>query len=225
MSIASQSSTRPERRSGRTIRSRLPYGPCWAGKGKRETGNASSSATCRRASWSRTLRGRTTGRATLSSEGPPQQWHGEKRQRIEDAVPGGARRADEIPVSPLVRHAHGGDRDHARHGGRAQGREQRREHPAHDDVLHEPERANPGRQHRLSQSPLVSRRGATAAPGVLFFPTMCGIVGYTGPRQAAALLLEGLKRLEYRGYDSAGLALVHDGRIEVHKAAGKISVL
>src|SRR2546422_2235566 len=54
---------------------------------------------------------------------------------------------------------------------------------------------------------------------------MCGIVGYTGPRQAAALLLEGLKRLEYRGYDSAGLALVADGRIEVHKAAGKISVL
>src|SRR5438034_10416496 len=54
---------------------------------------------------------------------------------------------------------------------------------------------------------------------------MCGIVGYTGPRQAAALLLEGLKRLEYRGYDSAGLALIEDGRIEVHKAAGKISVL
>src|SRR5438034_10905842 len=54
---------------------------------------------------------------------------------------------------------------------------------------------------------------------------MCGIVGYTGPRPAAALLLEGLKRLEYRGYDSAGLALIEDGRIEVHKAAGKISVL
>src|SRR6266545_2536564 len=54
---------------------------------------------------------------------------------------------------------------------------------------------------------------------------MCGIVGYTGPRQAAPLLLEGLKRLEYRGYDSAGLALVADGRIEVHKAPGKISVL
>src|SRR5256886_7963457 len=51
---------------------------------------------------------------------------------------------------------------------------------------------------------------------------MCGIVGYTGPRQAAPLLLEGLKRLEYRGYDSAGIALVADGRIEVHKAAGKI---
>jgi len=54
---------------------------------------------------------------------------------------------------------------------------------------------------------------------------MCGIVGYTGPRQAAALLLEGLKRLEYRGYDSAGIAVIEDGRIEVHKAAGKISVL
>ncbi|MGH7548036.1 MAG: glutamine--fructose-6-phosphate transaminase (isomerizing), partial [Gemmatimonadales bacterium] len=54
---------------------------------------------------------------------------------------------------------------------------------------------------------------------------MCGIVGYTGPRQAAALLLEGLKRLEYRGYDSAGVAVIEDGRIEVHKAAGKISVL
>jgi len=54
---------------------------------------------------------------------------------------------------------------------------------------------------------------------------MCGIVGYTGNRPAAALVLEGLKRLEYRGYDSAGLAVVHDGRIEIFKAAGKISVL
>jgi glucosamine--fructose-6-phosphate aminotransferase (isomerizing) len=54
---------------------------------------------------------------------------------------------------------------------------------------------------------------------------MCGIVGYTGARQAATLLLEGLKRMEYRGYDSAGLAVVHEGRIEVHKAPGKITML
>src|SRR6266496_3098490 len=54
---------------------------------------------------------------------------------------------------------------------------------------------------------------------------MCGIVGYTGARPAAALVLEGLKRLEYRGYDSAGLAVVSDGRIEVFKTAGKIAAL
>src|SRR5438876_10700093 len=54
---------------------------------------------------------------------------------------------------------------------------------------------------------------------------MCGIVGYTGPRDAAPLLIEGLKRLEYRGYDSAGIAVLADGRIEVHKAPGKISAL
>src|SRR2546427_5928470 len=54
---------------------------------------------------------------------------------------------------------------------------------------------------------------------------MCGSGGYTGPRQAAPLLLEGLKRLEYRGYDSAGIAIVDAGRIEVHKAPGKIGVL
>ena len=54
---------------------------------------------------------------------------------------------------------------------------------------------------------------------------MCGIVGYTGKRAAAPLVLEGLKRLEYRGYDSAGLAVVHDGRVEIFKAAGKIAML
>ena len=54
---------------------------------------------------------------------------------------------------------------------------------------------------------------------------MCGIVGYVGRRQAPGVVLEGLKRLEYRGYDSAGLAVIVDGRLEVHKAAGKIAVL
>src|SRR5215208_3499557 len=54
---------------------------------------------------------------------------------------------------------------------------------------------------------------------------MCGIVGYIGPRQAAGLLLEGLRRLEYRGYDSAGIAVVNGQGLKVMKAAGKLSVL
>ena len=52
---------------------------------------------------------------------------------------------------------------------------------------------------------------------------MCGIVGYTGPREAGPILIEGLQRLEYRGYDSAGIALVDDaGDLFVEKRAGKL---
>jgi len=54
---------------------------------------------------------------------------------------------------------------------------------------------------------------------------MCGIVGYIGPRQAAGLLLEGLRRMEYRGYDSSGIAVVNGSGLKVMKAAGKLSVL
>ncbi len=55
---------------------------------------------------------------------------------------------------------------------------------------------------------------------------MCGIVGYTGPREAGPILLEGLARLEYRGYDSAGIALVRqDGSIYIEKKAGKLANL
>jgi glucosamine--fructose-6-phosphate aminotransferase (isomerizing) len=55
---------------------------------------------------------------------------------------------------------------------------------------------------------------------------MCGIVGYTGPREAGPILIEGLKRLEYRGYDSAGIALVDDGGdLFVAKRAGKLANL
>ena len=55
---------------------------------------------------------------------------------------------------------------------------------------------------------------------------MCGIVGYLGQQQAYPILIQGLKRLEYRGYDSAGIALVHDnGELEVFKSKGKVTNL
>jgi glucosamine--fructose-6-phosphate aminotransferase (isomerizing) len=55
---------------------------------------------------------------------------------------------------------------------------------------------------------------------------VCGIVGYTGPRPALPLLLDGLKRLEYRGYDSAGVAVVgDDGTVRIARAEGKLGVL
>ena len=55
---------------------------------------------------------------------------------------------------------------------------------------------------------------------------MCGIIAYTGSRQAAPVLLEGLSRLEYRGYDSAGIAVFGAGGDPVvHKREGKLSVL
>ena len=55
---------------------------------------------------------------------------------------------------------------------------------------------------------------------------MCGIVGFTGHRQAAPILLEGLAKLEYRGYDSAGVAILTDGgTIETAKKAGKLQAL
>src|SRR6266496_2509482 len=53
---------------------------------------------------------------------------------------------------------------------------------------------------------------------------MCGIVGYVGPDQALPIILEGLRRLEYRGYDSAGVAVL-DGSLQVVKRAGKLSQL
>ena len=54
---------------------------------------------------------------------------------------------------------------------------------------------------------------------------MCGIVGFTGVREAAPILLEGLKKLEYRGYDSAGIAVMADGKISVNKCKGRIAKL
>lgn len=55
---------------------------------------------------------------------------------------------------------------------------------------------------------------------------MCGIIGFAGKTEAVPILLDGLERLEYRGYDSAGVAVVSaDGRLQVKKSKGRLSVL
>ena len=54
---------------------------------------------------------------------------------------------------------------------------------------------------------------------------MCGIVGYMGRRDAMPVLLEGLRSLEYRGYDSAGLAVVYRSRLQITKTAGRVQDL
>ncbi len=52
---------------------------------------------------------------------------------------------------------------------------------------------------------------------------MCGIVGYIGPKKVVPVIIEGLRKLEYRGYDSAGIAVVtQDGKLEVRRASGKL---
>lgn len=54
---------------------------------------------------------------------------------------------------------------------------------------------------------------------------MCGIVGYIGRHQAAPFLIDGLSKLEYRGYDSSGIAVYHDGKIDVEKCVGRLDAL
>jgi glutamine---fructose-6-phosphate transaminase (isomerizing) len=54
---------------------------------------------------------------------------------------------------------------------------------------------------------------------------MCGIVGYAGARPALGIVIDGLRRLEYRGYDSAGVAVICDGELLIEKRAGKLGNL
>ena len=54
---------------------------------------------------------------------------------------------------------------------------------------------------------------------------MCGIVGYVGPKKACGILIEGLKRLEYRGYDCAGVCVYHDGKLHIAKSPGRITAV
>jgi glucosamine--fructose-6-phosphate aminotransferase (isomerizing) len=51
---------------------------------------------------------------------------------------------------------------------------------------------------------------------------MCGIVGYIGPQEATPIVLDGLRKLEYRGYDSAGIATFDQGKINISRAEGKL---
>src|SRR5437763_13450490 len=70
------------------------------------------------------------------------------------------------------------------------------------------------------------RRGSTEPrdTGASLEP-MCGIVGYVGPRAARPLLFAGLEKLEYRGYDSAGISVLDHGRIDAVRAVGNLSAL
>ena len=51
---------------------------------------------------------------------------------------------------------------------------------------------------------------------------MCGIIGYVGQESAAPILIAGLRQLEYRGYDSAGIAIQHNGGLEIRRSVGKL---
>src|SRR5574340_224346 len=54
---------------------------------------------------------------------------------------------------------------------------------------------------------------------------MCGIIGYLGPQEAMPIILDGLKRLEYRGYDSAGMAVIHEHALSIRRSLGKLNEL
>src|SRR5919198_5129078 len=84
---------------------------------------------------------------------------------------------------------------------------------------------------RLRRSVLDTpeRDGARASAEWGWGPTrnekMCGIIGYIGPKDVVPVLIDGLKRLEYRGYDSAGVAVVCNGEVDLRRSAGKLSNL
>src|SRR5207245_3813085 len=67
------------------------------------------------------------------------------------------------------------------------------------------------------------RQGEEARPAGRV--AMLGMVGYVGDKNPVAVIVEGLKRLEYRGYDSAGVAVLQDGKLQVRRAAGRIKTL
>src|ERR1700755_229765 len=76
----------------------------------------------------------------------------------------------------------------------------------------------PFTNHPNPQSPIPNPQ----SPGEF---SMCGIIGYIGSKEVVPVLIEGLRRLEYRGYDSAGVAVVRDGAIDLRRSAGKLANL
>src|SRR5208337_5266314 len=74
-------------------------------------------------------------------------------------------------------------------------------------------------QSKAAPSPSTDRQSKTIRPGRKL---MSGIIGYIGNKRVVPVLLEGLQRLQYRGYDSAGLAVMKDGTLEVRRARGKL---
>src|SRR5687768_8536668 len=75
---------------------------------------------------------------------------------------------------------------------------------------------------RRRRSRGVARLQSTANQAGKGLNNMCGIVGYIGEKQVVPVLVEGLRKLEYRGYDSAGVAVVRTEGIEVRRSAGKL---
>src|SRR5204862_2631258 len=73
---------------------------------------------------------------------------------------------------------------------------------------------------RFDRRPTPPRKPIKASVG-----RMCGIVGYVGPREARPLLFAGLEKLEYRGYDSAGISVLTDDRIDAVRAVGNLGAL
>ena len=77
----------------------------------------------------------------------------------------------------------------------------------------------------LGQSPQPTTDGRWGSGPQAPYKQMCGIIGYIGSKEVVPVLVDGLRRLEYRGYDSAGIALVENGQVEVRRSAGKLARL
>jgi len=78
---------------------------------------------------------------------------------------------------------------------------------------------------RGSKTPLIENQVRLSAPFIRRTIIMCGIVGYIGQKDSKEILLNGLEKLEYRGYDSAGIAILNDGGVNLTKVKGRIAAL